>query len=298
MSKKVVLAGGTGFIGTYFSNKFKALGYEVLIISRQKQHISWNNQSEIVSALNNSNLVINLAGKSVDCRYTSKNKTAILNSRIQTTKALGAAIHLCDNPPELWINSSTATIYRHSEDKAMTESDGEIGNGFSVVIAKKWEESFFSFALPRTRQVALRIAIVLGKNGGVMTPFKNLVHFGLGGKQGNGLQMFSWIHIEDLFNIVLFLQKSRNLSGIFNCSSPHPVNNKTLMKTLRKAMRVPFSLPSPKWLLTIGTAIIRTETELILKSRWVIPERLINEGFSFKFPSLESTLKAILTREK
>ena len=295
MKKKIVLAGGTGFVGKYFAEKFRNSGYEVIIISRQEQSIHWNDTNGIINALENSEMLINLAGKSVDCRYNEKNKAEILKSRTETTKALGEAILKCNNPPPLWINSSTATIYRHAEDRPMTESTGEIGKGFSVDVATNWEKEFFSFQLPKTRQVALRIAIVLGKNGGVMKPLINLVRFGLGGKQGNGNQLFSWIHIEDLYTIILFLQAHKELNGVFNCSSPNPVDNKTLMKTLRQTMQVKIGLPSPEWLLKIGAFIINTETELILKSRWVIPEKLIQAGYTFKYPKLETTLITILT---
>jgi uncharacterized protein (TIGR01777 family) len=294
MKKRVILAGGTGFIGKYFEKKFKSLGYEVKIISRQDNHISWNNNAEIVEAMENSEILINLAGKSVDCRYNTKNKEEILKSRTETTKILGNALLECKNPPPLWINSSTATIYRHAEDRPMTEESGEIGSGFSVDVAKEWENSFFSFELPETRQVALRIAIVLGENGGVITPFKNLVRLGLGGVQGSGNQKFSWIHIEDLFDIILFLRDREELSGVFNCSAPHPVANRELMNHFRKAMNRKVGLPSPRWMLEIGALLIRTETELILKSRWVIPERLEREGYKFKFSKIDRALEHIL----
>ena len=298
MNQKIVLAGGTGFIGKYLTTQFRALGYEVLIISRGEGSIKWNDKAGIVAAIDNAAMLINLAGKSVDCRYNEANKAGIFSSRTETTKALGEALLKCSNPPELWLNSSTATIYRHAEDRPMTESTGEIGTGFSVDVAKAWEETFFSFSLPHTRQVALRIAIVLGKDGGVMKPFVNLVRFGLGGKQGNGNQMFSWIHLEDLYRIILFLQSHKELQGAFNCSAPAPVNNSTLMKTLRETMGATFGLPSPAWLLKIGAAVINTETELILKSRRVIPERLLQAGFVFKYPTIGETLEEILRSAK
>ena len=298
MSKQIVIAGGTGFVGKYLTKQFGNLGYQVIIISRQKENIQWNDTTGIINALENSEMLINLAGKSVDCRYNEKNKTEILKSRTETTKALGEAILKCNKPPELWINSSTATIYRHAEDRPMTESKGEIGKGFSVDVATSWEKSLFSFQLPNTRQVALRMAIVLGKEGGVMKPFINLVRFGLGGIQGNGKQMFSWIHIEDLFSIILFFQSHKELKGVFNCSAPNPIDNKTLMKTFRQVMRVKIGLPSPAWLLEIGAVIIKTETELILKSRWVIPEKLLESGYAFKYPTLEAALKNILNNEQ
>lgn len=294
MKKRVILAGGTGFIGQYFERNFNGLGYEVRIISRQDGHISWNDKTAIIEAMNNSEMLINLAGKSVDCRYNSKNKLEILKSRTETTRILGEALQACENPPSLWMNSSTATIYRHAEDRPMTEEGGEIGTGFSVDVAKAWEDTFFSFLLPKTRMVALRIAIVLGEDGGVMTPFRNLVKFGLGGAQGSGNQKFSWIHVEDLFRIILFLKDREELSGVFNCSSPHPVPNHELMFHLRQTMNVRFGLPSPKWMLEVGAILIRTETELILKSRWVIPERLLQAGFTFKYNTIDQALLHIL----
>lgn len=294
MEKKIVIAGGTGFIGRYLAEKFRVCGYTVCIISRDEKHINWNDETEIIAALNHAEMVINLAGRSVDCRYNEKNKTEILLSRTETTKALGNAILKCNNPPALWINSSTATIYRHAEDRAMTESAGEIGKGFSVDVAKSWEQSFFSFKLPSTRSVALRTAIVLGKDDGVMKPMTKLVRFGLGGKQGTGDQMFSWIHIEDVYRIILFIQSHKELNGVFNCSSPNPVNNKTFMKTLRQILHVPLGLPAPVWLLKIGAVLIKTETELLLKSRWVVPEKLIKAGYNFKYAILSKALEDIV----
>src|SRR5699024_8230180 len=159
-------------------------------------------------------------------RYNEANKNEIMNSRLRTTSILGEAIQVCENPPAIWMNSSTATIYRHAEDRPMTEEEGEIGSGFSVDVATTWEKTFFNFDLTKTRQIALRTAIVVGKDGGVIMPYRNLVRFGLGGVQGNGNQKFSWIHIEDLFEIVQFLKDEKELSGVFNCSSPQVVSNR------------------------------------------------------------------------
>ncbi|KMJ58385.1 NAD-dependent epimerase [Bacillus sp. LL01] len=294
MNKKVVLAGGTGFIGRYLEKQFIQQNYEVKIISRQPQHIAWTDMKEIEAAIDGAELVINLAGKSVDCRYNEKNKKEIFDSRTETTRIIGESIKSVPNPPELWINSSTATIYRHAEDRPMTETTGETGEGFSVEVAKTWEKSFFNFNLLQTRQVALRIAIVLGKNGGVMTPFKNLVTFGLGGVQGPGTQMFSWVHIEDVYRIMLFIRDRKELQGVFNCSAPNPVSNKQFMAEMRNKMNRKIGLSSPRWMLEIGAVIIRTETELILKSRWVVPERLEKYGYQFKYPRIEEALTEIL----
>lgn len=297
MKKKIVLAGGTGFVGTYFYKKFTELGYEVKVISRNEPNITWNDKRGIIQALEDAEMLVNLAGKSVNCRYNEKNKQEILHSRTETTKLLGDAIKECNNPPAIWINSSTATIYRHAEDRPMTEENGEIGTGFSVEVAKRWEEAFFSFTLPKTRQVALRISIVLGSDGGVMIPYKNLVRFGLGGIQGPGTQKFSWIHIEDLFNIILYIRDHNHLSGVFNCSTPNPITNRELMNALRRAFNRRLGLPAPAWLLELGAIFIRTETELILKSRWVIPERLVKEGFTFGYPTIDQALAQIKSKK-
>ncbi|UHA73383.1 TIGR01777 family oxidoreductase [Paenibacillus sp. 481] len=295
MKKKIVIAGGTGFIGKYIEKQFHRMGYDVIIISRQPNHLAWENEQGITEALNNADMLINLAGKSVNCRYNEQNKQEIIRSRTSTTNLLGKILQTCPNPPSLWINSSTATIYRHAEDRPMTEEGGDIGTGFSVDVAQQWEAALFSFQLPATRQIALRIAIVLGKDGGVMTPFKNLARFGLGGVQGSGTQRFSWIHIEDLFQIIMFLRDNEELSGVFNCSSPDPVTNRELMDQLRKTMNVKVGLPSPKWLLEIGAVFIKTETELVLKSRWVVPERLERAGYKFKYDKLDKTLHDLLS---
>lgn len=297
MKKKIVIAGGTGFVGQYLNKKFKAAGYEVIIISRKKNHVSWDDFSGITDVLENADMLINLAGKSVNCRYNEKNKKEIYDSRIDTTRLLGQAIGNCKNPPPLWVNSSTATIYRHAEDRPMTESTGEIGTGFSVNVATNWEKSFFSFTLPQTRRAALRMAIVLGNTGGVIKPLKNLVRFGLGGKQGNGKQMFSWIHIEDLFRIITFVQQHKEISGVLNTAAPNPVSNKILMQSLRKHMGAALGLPAPVWLLKTGAVLIKTETELILKSRWVIPERLSAAGFQFQYPDIDTALKQIISNK-
>ncbi|TLS50723.1 TIGR01777 family protein [Paenibacillus antri] len=294
MNKKIVLAGGTGFIGNDFRRRFELLGYAVVDISRRPGHVSWDDEAGIAKALEGAETLINLAGRTVNCRYHAKNREEIVRSRTETTAILGRAVAACAVPPKLWINSSTATIYRHAEDRPMTETDGEIGEGFSVEVAKAWEKAFFDFRPSHTRQVALRIAIVLGPNGGVMTPYLNLVRFGLGGAQGSGNQMFSWIHVEDLFRIVRFVQENERIEGVLNASAPHPVTNRELMRTIRNAMGRRFGLPASRPMLELGALLLRTETELILKSRWVVPGRLTKEGFEFRYGTLKEALKAIL----
>jgi uncharacterized protein len=292
--KKIVLAGGTGFLGSFLASKFRSRDYSVVVVSRSNGDVSWQDKEGLINALNSADMVINLAGKSVDCRYNEKNKREILASRVETTKAIGEAIQKCSSPPRLWINSTTATIYRHTEDRPMTEAEGEIGSGFSVNVAKAWEKTFFDFKVPGTRQIALRMAIVLGKEGGAMQPLKRLAQLGFGGKQGKGNQMFSWVHIEDVYRIIGFLMEHQNLTGVFNCSSPNLVTNNVFMKTLISTLNMKVGLPTPAWLLKIGAVMIGTETELILKSRWVVPDRLLTSGYTFAFPLLKDAFEDIL----
>ncbi len=299
---KIILAGGSGFIGQALAKRFTAQGDEVVVLSRHAAPaakgvttLNWDGRTlgDWTEALEGAELLINLAGKSVDCRYNDKNKKAILDSRIDPTRVLGQAVRQAQQPPRLWINSSTATIYRHAEDRPMDEEKGEIGNGFSVNVATAWEKAFFENEMPKTRKVALRSAIVLGKEGGVFIPFKNLVRLGLGGIQGNGRQMFSWVHEEDFFGIIRFIQKG-SLDGVVNVSAPNPLPNQEVMKIFRKVLGMPIGLPLPEWLLTVGAWLIQTETELLLKSRWVVPLRLLREGYRFKYPDLQEALISLL----
>ncbi len=311
---KIVIAGGSGFIGEslikYFGNENK-----LIILSRNADN-SQNNRNRFsllsepelknviychwdgktlgdwYKQLEDTDILINLSGKSVNCRYTEKNKTDILNSRVDSTKILGEAIAKTKNPPKLWINASSATIYRHSTDKPQDEFTGEIENDFSVQVCKAWENTFYNQATPFTRKIALRMAITLGA-GGIMIPYFNLLKFGLGGKQGNGKQMYSWVHIEDSCRMIEWFYEHHELEGTFNCASPYPVHNKEFMKTLRTISHTTFGLPAMKWMLQIGALLIGTETELVLKSRWVVPTRILETGFQFKYPLLSDALAEV-----
>lgn len=297
--KTITIAGGSGFLGQVLENHFSKKGYTIYILTRSPQRnneLYWNakdigNWTEV---LEQTDILINLTGKSVDCRYTDKNKALIYDSRIDSTHLLGLAINLCNQPPSIWINSSTATIYKHSTDKRMTEDNGDIGNDFSMNIAKSWEKTFYSITNPKTRKIALRTSIVLGKNGGAIKPLKNLVRLGLGGKQASGNQKVSWIHQFDFARAVEFLITNNQLSGSFNLSVPNPTNNKTLMKTFRKVMKAPIGISHPKWLVKFGAKLIGTEPELVLKSRNVVPKRLIKNNFQFQFIDIEKALSDLL----
>jgi uncharacterized protein (TIGR01777 family) len=294
---KIIITAANGFMGEYLVNYFSKT-HEVVAIVRKSMTFEnaktclWDgkNADDWANELEGADVLINLAGKSVNCRYNGVNKAAIYASRLESTTVLGKAIEACENPPKLWINAASGTIYRHSLNDPMTEKRGEIGTGFSVDVCQKWEKSFFDFQLTKTRQVALRTAIVLGKNGGVMIPFKRLTQLGFGGKMGDGQQQFSWIHIEDVCRSIEFIIENQSLSGVINISSPNPVQNKDFMQALRKRYNRFAVIPSPSWLLELGAKLIKTETELILKSRFVIPEKLEQAGFKWRFPIIEQAL--------
>jgi uncharacterized protein len=316
-NKKIVLAGGTGFIGRSIA-KYFADDNEIVILSRQDKHSSNNafedfeltdelrknvrlvqlnakDVDEWAKEIEGSDLVINLAGRSVNCRYNEKNKKEIFDSRTNSTKAIGEAIRKCIAPPKLWINAASATIYRHATDHPQDELTGEMHNDFSVQVCKLWENTFFEQRTPFTRKVAFRMAITLGA-GGVMIPYLNLVKFGLGGRQGGGYQMYSWVHIEDVCRCVEFMFNHPDVEGVYNVCSPNPVTNNTFMKTLRKLTGHIIGLPAYEWMLAVGAAIIGTEPELILKSRWVVPTKLLKVGFTFSFPYIEDAFKDIISQ--
>lgn len=291
--KKVILAGGTGFIGSYLSKRFLESGYEVLIVSRNKNHIHWN-EKELIDAFEGAEMVINLAGKSINCRHTEVNRKTIISSRVITTSLIGNAFLASKNPPRLWINASAAGIYRPSHHQPMTETEKDLGTDFLSEVVNLWEKTFFDFKLPTTRQVALRTTVVLGKDGGALQPLVLLCKIGLGGKQASGKQMFSWIHLEDYFRILQFILKNNSIEGILNCTSPEPVSNKTFMKALRETLHIPVGLPAPEFAIKIGAKLIGTEPELILNSSFVIPKKLNDAAFRFNFPYINAALNDLL----
>jgi uncharacterized protein (TIGR01777 family) len=287
---KVVIAGGTGFLGSCLVEHFEAQGHEAIVLSRNQVGPSvkqWDGKSigPWATEIDGADLLINMAGRSVNCRYTPEHKAEIYASRLDSTRVLGEAISLAKRPPKVWMNSSTATIYRHAEDRPMDEASGEYGKDFSVDVAKKWEATFYSSDTPNTRKVALRSAIVMSQGKGLaLDHFLMLAKRGLSGRQGSGNQMVSWVHITDWLRAIDWIYDHAELEGSINISSPNPLPNRTFMAELRRAAGVAFGLPLPVGLLKIGTLLIGTEAELVLKSRWVLPHRLQSSGFKFDFP--------------
>lgn len=286
----IVIAGATGFIGQHLHRVLAADGITVRTIGRTAGDARWG--EDLRPVLENSDALINLAGRSVSCRYTKRNADAIFASRTETTKALGAALAGCSSPPPVWINSSTGTIYRDARDRPQDEDTGELGAGFSVAVARAWEHELYD-APARVRKIALRTAIVLGPGGGALNPLINLARIGFGGAQGDGNQMFSWVHVHDVYGAIRHLITRTEIRGPVNLATPHPVTNAQLMAAIRRHLGRPVGVPLPAWSLRAGARIIRTEEELVLKSRWVHPAVLLGTGYAFRHPTIDDALATI-----
>ncbi|WP_413600114.1 epimerase [Curtobacterium sp. Curtsp57] len=317
-SGRAVIAGASGFVGRYLQDAFREEGYDVVTIGRTGDAV-WGNTLRIRELVDGAAIVVNMAGKSVNCRYGRRNRAEIVRSRVDTTLELAEAIRTSEHPPSLWVNASTATIYRHADDRPQDEATGELGEGFSVGAARAWEDAFFGTDLPGTRRVALRMAIVLG-DGSALVPLIRLAQAGLGGPQYDGAwfptparlaagtyhhdrhtrgrQRFSWVHIADVLGSIRFIRDHDDIDGVVNVTSPNPSDNRTVMATIRDAVGRRFGLPTWRWMLEIGSLAIRTETELVLKSRWVVPTRLVEAGYEFRYPLLRGALANIIAERR
>ena len=310
---RLVIPGGSGQVGNILARHFHAQGHDVVVFARRItpapwRVVNWDGMSlgNWTSELENADVLINLAGKSVDCRYTLANRRAIIESRIQTTHLLGRAISQSVHPPRLWMNASTATIYRHALDRPMDEQTGEIGGNepnapakwcFSIDVATSWEKAFFDAATPNTRKIALRSAMIMSPDrGGVFDTLLRLVRFGLGGSAASGQQFVSWIHDADFLRSIDYLIARNEMNGVVNIASPNPLPNREFMKALRRAWGTSIGLPAASWMLEIGTFFLRSETELVLKSRRVIPGRLLEAGFQFQFPEWVAATQNLVER--
>ena len=308
-TQRIVLAGGCGFLGGVLAAHFRQTGNEVVILTRSPKsrscgarEVAWDGQSpgDWARELEGATALINLAGRSVNCRYHERNRQEILDSRVNSTRILGEAIARCDKPPRVWLNSSTATIYKHTFGPAWDES-GEIGgtreakDEFSVEVACAWERALAETGTPATRKVALRSAMVLanGKNS-VFPMLRRLARLGFGGRMGSGAQFVSWIHHADFCKAVEWIIAHDELSGVVNLAVPNPVTNLEMMQTLREVCGVPFGLPATRWMLEVGAFFLRTEAELIIKSRRVIPGRLAAAGFQFRFSQLRGAFEDLV----
>jgi hypothetical protein len=312
---RIVIPGGSGQVGTILAGHFHSQGHHVTVLARSKRVTPWlvvkwdgTTLGDWTSTLDGADVLINMSGRSVNCRYTAANRAEIKESRIVTTRLLGQAITQLAHPPRLWMSASTATIYRHALDRPMDEASGEIGGKederdvpitwrFSIDVATSWEQTFFSANTPNTRKVALRSAMVMNPDaGGVFDQFLRLVRFGLGGHAGSGKQFVSWIHDVDFVRCIDFLIAHEELDGPINLAAPNPLPNRDFMRALRQAAGVAIGLPSTRVVLEVGALFLRTETELILKSRRVVPGRLLQSGFRFEFPDWPSAARELVAR--
>lgn len=307
MNPVIVIFGANGFLGRYLSRHFTRQGREVVCVARRREgwsgdgmFLEWDgkNPGPWELALEGAEAVINLAGRSVNCRYTPENRRAILASRVESTRAVGRAVARCKTPPRVWLNASTATWYRDAEDRPQDDWLGEPGEGFSCEVARAWEEAFFGAAVPAaTRKVALRVGMVLANEPGtVFDVLRRLTAFGLGGAMGGGAQRVSWIHIEDFLRAVEFVVNDPFLSGTINVTAPEFPRNRELMKIFREAVGMPLGLPARKWMLEIGARLLQTEPELVLKSRWAEPLRLRDEGFRWRYGRAADAVADLRTR--
>ena len=296
---KVVIPGGSGQVGAILRRALSAAGHEVVVLSRSpgRDDVAWDGQTlgPWTRELEGAGAVINLAGRSVNCRYNPENRRAIMESRVASTAVVGQAIAACVDPPPVWLQASTATIYSHRYDAANDEEHGILGGGeagvpdtwrFSIDVARAWEEALAAAVTPRTRKVAMRSAMVMSPDpGGVFDVLLGLVRRGLGGKAADGRQYVSWVHHEDFARAVCWLIEHDALTGAVNVAAPGPLPNAQFMGALREAWGARFGLPATRLMLEAGAVLLRTETELVLKSRRVIPTRLVEAGFQFRFPA-------------
>lgn len=297
---KIVIPGGSGQVGTILARAFHNRGDEAVVLSRRPADVPWRQVrwdgerlGDWVSEIEDADAVINLAGQSVNCRYTPENRRVLIDSRVNSTRVIGQAIAQAKSPPRVWLQASTATIYAHRYDAANTEATEIIGGSepnapdtwrFSIDIVTKWEDELNKAATPKTRKVLMRSAIVMSPDrGGPFDMLLRLVRFGLGGRSADGKQFVSWIHDQDFTRAVLWLIQNEDLEGPINLAAPNPLPNSEFMRALREAWGISVGLPATRWMLELGAFILRSETELILKSRRVAPAILLRSGFTFDF---------------
>jgi uncharacterized protein (TIGR01777 family) len=308
--KRIVLAGGSGFLGRELAAYFLKSNWEVVILTRSPRKDTGGAREVLWDAstlgawqteLENASAVVNLTGKSVNCRYNARNRKEIFDSRVDSTRVLGEAIARRASPPAIWLNASTATLYKHTygepwDETGATEAVAEAKDAFSVEVGMAWERALNEAPTPRTRKVAMRMAMVLGLGANSVFPvLRRLARFGLGGRMGTGDQFVSWMHVADYCRAIHWIIEHGELSGAVNLVAPMPVTNAEMMRTLREVCGAPFGLPATEWMLEVGAFFLRTETELLLKSRRVIPGKLLKSGFEFQFPTIEGAFRNLVS---
>jgi uncharacterized protein (TIGR01777 family) len=314
VSLRIVIPGGSGQVGTILARYLHAAGHEVTVLSRTPKLAAWRTlhwdgitlDPAWTETLEGADAVIHLSGRSVNCRYDPSNRREIVASRVLPTLLIGRAIKQAKNPPKLWMNASTSTFYRDAYDRPQDELTGDLGGSeagvpetwnFSIDVARLWEAAFYASNTPATRKIALRSSMTMSPDeGGVFSVLLRLVRMGLGGPEGSGKQFVSWIHELDYCRATDFLIDHEDISGPVNLTAPNPLPNREFLRDLRRAWGIPFGLPATKWMLEIGAFFLRTETELILKSRRAVPTLLLRHGFAFEFPSWPEAANDLVAR--
>lgn len=303
---KIVMPGGSGHIGTFLGRALRAAGHEVVVIGRESA-LRWDGRTlgPWATEIDGADVVVNLAGRSVSCRYTPANLREMMASRVDSARVVGAAIAAAERPPSVWLQMSTATIYAHRFDAPNDERTGVIGGAepdvpgywaYSVAIAKNWEAAQAAADTPATRKVALRTAIVMSpEKGGAFTALRLMARMGLGGPVAGGAQWVSWLHETDFVRAVEFLM-THDVAGPVNLAAPNPLPQRDFMRALRSACGVPFGLPATRWMAEVGAWVVRSDTELLLKSRRVVPGRLLDAGFTFEYPTWPEAARALVSR--
>ncbi len=310
---KIIIPGGSGQVGTILARAFQSEGHEVVVLARKTRPAPWRVMTWDAETLGDwaaefegADVVINLAGRNVNCRYTTENRRLIMDSRVKSTRVVGEAIARATRPPRVWLQASTATIYAHRYDAPNDDVTGILGGSepnvpdtwrFSIDVATAWERTANEAVTPHTRKVLMRSAMIMSPDrGGIFDTLLDLVRFGLGGRAGNGKQYVSWIHDQDFIRAVACLIEHDELSGPVNLASPNPLPFDEFMRVLRAAWGMPIGLPARAWMLEIGAFFLQTETELILKSRRVVPNRLLQTGFTFHFPDWDTAVRDLVQR--
>lgn len=302
---RVVLAGGSGFLGRALAGEFVREGYEVVVLTRRPSKVSrtsvrevaWDGRNVCASwarELEGAAVLVNLTGRSVDCRHTAENRREIVESRLHSVEAVGRAVRACNEPPRVLVQAGSLAIYGDAGTRVCDEH-AHAGRGFPVDVCLQWERAFDSLELPRTRKILLRIGFVMGRDGGALPTLTRLARLYIGGAVGDGRQYISWLHVRDFCRLVLWCVERPEAEGVFNATGPCPVTNAEFMCELRCALKRPWSPRTPAWLVHLGAFFLRTEGELALTGRRCIPDRLVEMGFKFIYTNLESALADILT---
>lgn len=305
--KKIILAGGTGQLGKALVAHFKDKADDIVILSRTSRpalgnvrYLSWDGSTCGLwwPELEGADLLVNLAGYTINCRHNESNRRVILESRVQSIRALAAAVKRCGSAPAIWVQAASGAIYDHSQQRPMSETDNSRGKGFVADVCQAWEGAFeeSTEGINNMRKVCLRISLVLGKKEGAFPRLKRLTQWGLGGKAGKGRQRMSWIHEEDVPGIVEWVMKTKNLNGPLNCAAPLPISNQVFMEEMRKACAIPFGLPAPEFAVRIGATLIGTEASLVLDNFWIEPVKLLNSGFRFKYAALDEAISNLMMK--